>query len=257
MKNQLMLVAALSALVVTYAGIVTAGTAPASGIYGSKHDIRTLAGVTETQDRLCAFCHTPHHAIDSTQGPLWAHTVTATQTNPYSSPSFDSKSIAIDDAYLGDIRLCMSCHDGTVAPDSYYGRTGSAGLPTGSTWETQPILGYNMSQIHPIGFDLSAVIAAGTGVGGSPNLNSNLTLASTYRGNKNTAVTIGSRLFGGKYMTCRTCHDVHNQKNDTSLAIKSGTQHFFLLGGQYNSDLCITCHNQAGNNPGATVPEFY
>jgi len=57
-------------------------------------------------------------------------------------------------------------------------------------------------------------------------------------------------------MTCRTCHDVHNQKNQTVNSIKTGTPHFFLLGGQLNSGLCITCHNQAGDNA-TGVPVTY
>jgi hypothetical protein len=256
MFKKLMTAAALSAIVVAYAGIANAGTAPASGIYQTPHDIRNSMSLTETQDRLCAYCHTPHHALDNTLGPLWAHAVTTENPTPYSSPSFDSKGIAINDAYMGDTRLCMSCHDGTVAVDSYYGNTGSNYIRTGTGFMDNPNVGGNMSQNHPIGFDLTAVIAAGTGAGGSPNLNSSLTTASTYRGNSNTNVTIGSRLFGGQYMTCRTCHDVHNQKNSTANSIKTGTPHFFLLGGQLNSGLCITCHNQAGDNA-VGVPVVY
>jgi hypothetical protein len=260
MMKKILAAACLTTLVVASAGIANAGSAPASGIYQSPHDIRyAVPGITDVQDRLCAFCHTPHHALDATGGPLWSHAVSTQNPAAYSSPSFDTKGIPINDAYLGDTRLCMSCHDGTVAVDSYYGNTGSNYLSNGTNtvFTNMPMLGTNMSQNHPVGFDLLAVIAASpSGAGGSPNLNSNLSASSTYLGNSNTSVTVGSRLFAGQYMTCRTCHDVHNQKNSTQNSIKPGTPHFFILGGQLNSGLCITCHNQAGNNA-VGVPVTY
>jgi hypothetical protein len=257
MMKKLLTTAALATLVIASAGIAQAFEAPASGIYHTPHDIRyKVPAITDVQDRLCAFCHTPHHALDASGGPLWSHALSTQNPAAYSSPSFDVKGIPINDAYLGDTRLCMSCHDGTVAIDSYYGNTGSNYIRTGTGFMDNPNLGTNMSQNHPVGFDLTAVLAAGTGVGGSPNLNSGLTTSSTYLGNANSAVTVGSRLFAGQFMTCRTCHDVHNQKNSTQNSIKAGTPHFFLLGGQLNSGLCITCHNQAGDNA-VGVPVTY
>jgi len=253
MMKKLFAAACLSALVAASASIAHAGAAAGSGIYMSPHDIRNSMNLTETQDRLCAYCHTPHHALDQTLGPLWSHAVSTETPAAYSSPSFDSKGIAINDPYIGDTRLCMSCHDGTVAVDSYYGNTGSNYIPTGTGFMDNPNLGTNMSQTHPIGFLFSEALAK------SPNLNSGLTTGSPYLGNtSNPPVTVGSRLWGGTsgYMTCRTCHDVHNQKNQTANSIKAGTPHFFILGGQLNSGLCITCHNQAGDNA-AGVPVTY
>lgn len=254
MMKKLFAAACLSALVAASASIAYAGAVAGSGIYESPHDIRNKLSLTETQDRLCAYCHTPHHALDSSDGPLWSHAVSTENPAAYTSPSFNDKGIAINDPYLGDTRLCMSCHDGTVAVDSYYGNTGSNYLTNGTSpvFTNQPMLGTNMSQTHPIGFLFSEALTK------SPNLNSGLTTSSPYLGNANTNVTVGSRLFGGTsgYMTCRTCHDVHNQKNQTANSIKSGTPHFFLLGGQLNSGLCITCHNQAGDNA-TGVPVSY
>lgn len=252
MRKKLMILATLAGIIAAYAGSAYSGTAPASGIYQSAHDIRQSMKLDEVQDRLCAYCHTPHHAITTDLGPLWSHARSEQTPAPYSSPSFDGKGIDIADPYVGDTRLCMSCHDGTVAVDSYYGITGQNMIPTGSTFGDNPNLGTDMSQNHPIGFDLLTVISEGK----SPNLNTGLNANSTYLGNANTTVTVGSRLFGNSIMTCRTCHDVHNQKNDTSNSIKTGTNHYFLLGGQLNSALCITCHNQAGDNA-TGVPVTY
>jgi predicted CXXCH cytochrome family protein len=64
---------------------------------------------------ICIFCHTPHNA--TAQSPLWNHLPSAvTHYIPYwneSLQSYDSQAAAppVD----GVSRLCLSCHDGTVA----------------------------------------------------------------------------------------------------------------------------------------------
>ena len=244
------------------------GGAAGSGIFGSVHNINYKFGpyFEDVQDRLCAFCHTPHHAYSATDpapigpvlatsgyAPLWSHGVSTANYTPYASDSFDPKggqSMA-GDPLIGPSRLCMSCHDGTVALDTYYGATGTHFITNGANtyFGAMPLIELDGVKTHPIGFDATAVDTGGAQADSHlwPNY-----LDKQYRGNAQT-LTPRSRLFANQYFTCSTCHDVHNKRNDTAASIKPGTANYFLLGGQTNSALCITCHNQAEGAYG-TVP---
>jgi cytochrome c553 len=265
------LAAVLAAVALTAIGSSSAFAAAAagSGIYQTAHDINfKVAGVRDVQDRLCAFCHTPHHAYTATDpapvgpvlaasgyAPLWSHGVSTANYTPYASTTFDKlggQSMA-NDPLIGPSRLCMSCHDGTVALDTYYGQTGTHFISNGANtyFGAQPKIELDGVKTHPIGFDATAVNQGGAQADGHlwPNY-----LAKNYRGNANQgALTVQSRLFQGQYFTCSTCHDVHNKLNDTATSIPTGTQAYFLLGGQTNSALCITCHFQ-GETAYGTIP---
>ena len=265
MKKFAVLLAA-AAFTALGAGSALAAAGAGTGIYQTPHDINNQLGpaVEDVQDRLCAFCHTPHHAYTSTDAgpvgvaltasgyaPLWSHGVTTTAYQAYASTTFDVQggvSMA-PDPLIGPSRLCMSCHDGTVAVDTYYGNTGTHFVSNGAStyFGNQPLIETNGVKTHPIGFDATAV------ANGGAQADSHLwptMLPNTYRGNTGTT-TVTDRLFSGQYFTCSTCHDVHNKLNQTSGSIKAGTHHYFLLGGQTNSALCITCHNQGETNYGS------
>jgi mono/diheme cytochrome c family protein len=147
----------------------------------------------------------------------------------------------------------MSCHDGSVAVDSYYGASGNHPISNGANtnFGAMPKIESDGMKTHPIGFDFAALDTAGTDTHLWPSLSTK-----AYLGNDNT-VTIGERLFQNQYFTCSTCHDVHNKLNQTAGAIKSGTQNYFLLGGQLNSGLCISCHTQAASAREGIVPVIY
>jgi hypothetical protein len=259
MKKLIALLVAV-ALTAGSATVVLAAATAGSGVYQTAHDINfKVPAARDIQDRLCAFCHTPHHAYTSTDpapvgpilaasgySPLWSHAVSTANYTPYASATFDplgGQSMA-NDPLIGPSRLCMSCHDGTVAIDSYYGQTGATFITNGANtyFGAQPLIELDGVKTHPIGFDATAVNTGG------PQADSHLWpnyINNNYRGNANAGtLTVASRLFQGTYFTCSTCHDVHNKLNDTSASIPVGTQHYFLLGGQTNSALCITCHFQ-------------
>lgn len=89
-----------------------------SQIKDTKHNLSVSGpGQFKSLDetRICIFCHTPHTA--QPKKPLWNHDLSAvTNYRTYQSPTFDAAvwggfSITID----GDSKLCLSCHDGTVA----------------------------------------------------------------------------------------------------------------------------------------------
>ncbi len=97
-------------------------------------------------------CHTPHNADASvTDAPLWNHEVTTAIYTVYSSPTMD-----VPVGQPGGIsKLCLSCHDGTVAVDNFGGTTD--GAVTIGSYATppsyNPALTTDLSDDHPIGME--------------------------------------------------------------------------------------------------------
>lgn len=228
-------------LVALSAGAAIAGVNPGSGIVGSAHDMNSFGTdlTADTQGRVCAFCHTPHHAlVDPTgeQQPLWSHTFTTQNYKPYASPTLN-QIIDPTDVLKGPSRLCMSCHDGLIAADQHYGSPdvgGSTGRLNNDLWNGVAIGKVdgsgqgNLSNDHPIGFAYTPVATNDTGIFNAAGRK--------FLGNP-TGPTIADVLTDG-FMTCATCHDVHNKDNVTN----TGGRNYFVYGPQQGSQLCLTCH---------------
>ena len=96
-------------------GLVTPVLGQPAGVASTLHNLSAsgsgeVRALSETQ--ICKFCHIPHNAV--TPVPLWGHTLSRAQ---YTTPRVANKegrmeSVAQPD---GSSRLCLSCHDGTVA----------------------------------------------------------------------------------------------------------------------------------------------
>ena len=180
-------------------------------ITGSAHDFSASGWTTE----ICAACHTPHNA-DTTvaDSPLWNHEVTAATFTVYSNPRLD----AVVGQPDGVSKLCLSCHDGTVALDSFGGATGTNFLTS-----TDPgYVGIDLGNDHPISFTYDAALFSADG-----GLFDPATVPSGLGGTINDDLLIGGKL------ECSSCHDVHNA-GFSSLLVKSNT----------GSDLCMTCHDK-------------
>jgi predicted CXXCH cytochrome family protein len=246
MKKSILVCIAIG-LVLSFGTIVMAGTAPGTGIRQTSHDLSsggkgglwdggTLAD--PTLDRVCIYCHTPHFAVDSTTAlaagnylPLWNHelsavTTYATYTNGVSPDDPSHKLNAVLSTQPGSVsKLCLSCHDGTIAVNSYgiNGTTKPAVVGTKITGRF--LLGTNLSNHHPIGFDYNAVAVLDDEIATS---DSALGGANVY------GLTIADLLWKGR-MECSTCHDVHNTKNE-------GVKFTWVEDTQ--SALCLTCHKK-------------
>lgn len=218
----------LLALLVTFSG-----GALAAGITGTKHDLSTSGGGTiksSNQTEICIFCHTPHDAIKNDSIPLWNHELSqATTYGVYTSPTLD----ATDQQNLGNVNatnaavsnLCLSCHDGTIAVNSFNNPsnttptttmeggitniTGSANLGSGAD---------ALKNDHPVNFTYNP----GTGAG----LDSTLVA---------TASLTGVKLYNNK-VQCASCHDPHTSVDPTGKA--------FLRVSMTGSSLCFACHNK-------------
>jgi hypothetical protein len=265
MKKQILTAIAFCSL-----GVATAAFAlPGDGIVGGPHDLRSLAAGNTTDaganGRVCAFCHTPHHAAATGADylPLWSRaTDSATFNTAYASATIDALELneSTSDKAVGPTRLCMSCHDGSIAPDQHYSQNGGAAQLTGDVFGS--IGGgagvgagaIGLSNDHPVGFsytdvavgpatgnpDAAAIAAAVTAGGQDAWIR---TADASYKGNTY-QIKVQERLFdkgGKKYMTCATCHDVHNKKN-LYPGSATETANYLVLAGQASSDLCLTCH---------------
>ena len=200
-----------------------AGSAPGTGIVDSQHDMNNVS-IADTQGRVCAFCHTPHHALDDASAdylPLWSHQMTTQTFTPYSSDTLDAN---VTDPLAGPSRLCMSCHDGAIAVDQHYGLAGSD-LRTGDSWGGIAVgAGGDLTNDHPIGFDYTAVASVDDEIRPetTPTTNPNIP-------------TIADLLLDGTTMTCSSCHDVHNTDSNDN---------YFLVNLQDGSQICLTCHDK-------------
>lgn len=233
MKTRNMIIASLCGMILSLGFAFTsfAGIAPGTGIVDSKHDMRVYAsangGSADQFGRVCAYCHTPHHAVEDLSAdymPLWSRTVSSEVFVEYDSTTIDGS--VVDDPVAGPSRLCMGCHDGAVAIDAYYGSPGTATMVEGDAFgEIGVGLAGDLTNDHPIGFKYSDVATADAEINDS---------SATFAG----GVTVASVLYddgaGNDIMTCSTCHDVHN-----SAGVVDG---WFLYGYQEDSNFCITCH---------------
>ena len=228
------------ALTFGVAGVSMADLAPGTGIVGSKHDMRGYAesngGARDQYERVCAYCHTPHHAVedlDADYMPLWSRTVTAEIFMEYDSQTFGGSAYFETDAFdmadpvAGPSRLCMGCHDGAVAIDAYYGEAGTATMVEGDAFlEIGVGLNGDLSNDHPIGFDYNKAATD------DPEINAAAT--ATFDGGATVASVLYDNGMGGAIMTCATCHDVHNGPTVADA--------WFLYGEQKDSSFCTTCH---------------
>jgi hypothetical protein len=243
MLRKLAAVIAFSGLM---SGVAFAGGTPATGIAGSFHDMNAVAAsVDDVYGRSCVFCHTPHNA-DNTQlnAPLWNRAAGTLAVTPYSwvAPGNAAGGFDITDPLVGPSRLCMSCHDGTVAYDSH----GAAGATAGTSMLSGARAITDLAVTHPIGFQYDTAATARTATEIVPSTTGFITSAvtSTFDTNTRTGVTytnkkISDTLYSG-FMTCASCHDVHNTVNAKPDA--GHNYNYFLYAKQEGSAICLSCH---------------
>lgn len=184
-------------------------------IIGSAHDFSGL----HPDQQICIFCHTPHNAdITVTDAPLWNHAVTTQVYELYNSTTMD----ATVTQPAGASRLCLSCHDGTVAVDAYGGQAGVIFLGGDVAVGAD-----GLADDHPVSFTYDDALAAQDGELFSPS--------ATPSG---LGGTIQHDLLRGNEMECSSCHDVHNGP-----AAAAVNDHLVMIT-QVQSRLCLTCHDK-------------
>ena len=220
-----------------------------AGVKGTKHDLSfsgpgPVKAVSETQ--ICIFCHTPHNADPAY--PLWNHELSSVENyiNYWSDTLKTYSSEAEAPSIDGFSKLCLSCHDGTVAVGAIVGSLreyieivtvldvveagklvlGAAGY-----------LGTNLSGGHPISFIFDQALADRRNhpEPGQPELmhlnwpiiDPDVRLYSTQ---------------GGYGVQCTSCHDPHGGKGGRPSAppFWRKTNH---------DDVCLVCHEEIITKP--------
>ena len=196
------------------AGLFIAGTASAA-ITGTAHD---LSANGYTGGEICIVCHTTHNT-DTTvsDSPLWNHEVTAATYTLYASSTLQSA----PGQPVGVSKLCLSCHDGTVAIDSFGGGTGSTFVGTGAD------VGTDLADDHPIAMTYDAALNVADPEMADPTATASGVPGSS--GNIDDDMLFGA---GNDQLECASCHDVHGGVVNTPLLVKDNA----------DSALCLTCH---------------
>jgi predicted CXXCH cytochrome family protein len=252
------------ALALSFAGNALAWIG-APGVLGSKHNIPVMypaaqgvvdedadlvaAGAQDSDtsgnvNRVCGFCHTPHHANIEANGlglPLWSKNLpdAGAYTN-YASFTIDGGTddgtgMFAGDAGLGPSWLCLSCHDGSIAVDQHYNFAGDTPL-TGDNYG-DPAVGEGglLDNDHPIGVNMVDAYAAELAGQPSPGLvdpATGLFINNPALG----TFPIAEFLYANEYVTCASCHDVHD---------KDSVQGPYMLYAPVdNSDICMSCHDK-------------
>jgi predicted CXXCH cytochrome family protein len=194
---------------------------PNSIIY-SVHNLSVSSPGTvhaNTESDVCIFCHTPHGA-SATDGPLWNHQMSVATYTPFTSPTLTALNVTIGQPN-GSSRLCLSCHDGTVALGMVGSRPG--GIAMNNPLPDASSLGINLSSDHPISFIYDSALANNAR---SDSLGDGLVDPKT--------LPPDVVLENGQVLQCTTCHDPHNNQYGS-----------FLVMDNSSSELCVTCHSFA------------
>lgn len=235
---------------------VADGTATPSG---GQVPVRAVKASSETQ--VCVFCHTPHEATTGIVAPLWNRTLSAQSYTPYTSSSMDADATELAVGPGGTSKLCLSCHDGTMAIDKVNVLNGARNVTIAMTTAT-PVkmpagavttgftrdLGTDLTSDHPISFTYNSTIAGYDGELRNPD--------GTLVGNRVAGGTKPKLPLDNGQMQCTTCHDPHLRDKTTS----NGNAKFLRMnrfqvsqptGGAFSTSsdiICLACHDKGGTS---------
>lgn len=205
------LIAVLAAALALCAAAARAG----SPVSVSTHNLSVsgpgkVKSVTERE--VCIFCHGVHDTAPD--APLWNRNSSGAVYVPYHSTTMKARV----GQPTGSSKLCLSCHDGTVALGQVRSRGPSIRMAGGSTRmpSGRSNLGTDLSDDHPISFTYDSSL--------SKRSNGGLRDPATFRREV--------KLDGKQQLQCTTCHDPHDN-----------TYGEFLVMDNRGSTLCVVCHD--------------
>ena len=121
--NELLFFALIMFVVITMLLPAIAIAIAGKGVVASPHNL-SVTGPNQAYSfdeiRVCVFCHTPHNAQPYAEAPLWNRAPQTTDNyTMYNSPNYALKVNLPPIRPTGASRICLSCHDGTLALNSY------------------------------------------------------------------------------------------------------------------------------------------
>jgi len=205
---------------VTFLALVVAvllgrGAASQDSILNSPHNLSASGpGSTRavSESEVCVFCHTPHNS--SPAAPLWNRSEPGSTYTTYTSSTMK----VAPGQPSGSTRLCLSCHDGTIALGEVLSRnqeiamSGSSVMPAGRSR-----IGVDLSDDHPVSFRYATAAGASTELKPNPTDGTH------------------SLLDDAGDVQCTSCHDPHDNSNGN-----------FLRVDPKQAGLCGLCHAPQG-----------
>jgi predicted CXXCH cytochrome family protein len=162
------------------------------------------------EDQVCIFCHAPHNSTPVR--PLWNRTTPTEAYTIYTSKALEAR----PGQPTGMSKMCLSCHDGTIALGAVVSRGTPIVMSGGVT--TMPLgpghLGTDLSDDHPISFRYDTALAIR-----NPKLKDPALLPPQIKLDDNAE------------LQCTSCHDAHNNELGNFLVMANTT-----------SQLCTACH---------------
>ncbi len=162
------------------------------------------------EDEVCIFCHTPHNA--SPLRPLWNRATPVEGYTIYGSRALDAR----PGQPTGSSKMCLSCHDGTIALGSVFSREtpimmagGVTTIPAGAS-----NIGTDLSDDHPISFRFDSGL-----------------VSKDHKLRQPSSLPPQIRLDSNSELQCTSCHDAHNNAMGS-----------FLVMHNEQSQLCTSCH---------------
>ncbi len=221
----------LKGLTVCLMLLLTGGTLRAqfSGDVIGVHDLGpgSKSPITGARTDFCMYCHEPHSGLASGKA-LWNQTLT---TQSYSVYTSDTEKNRGTQPVLGsDSNLCLSCHDGTVAPGTtiVYGKVSMSG-----SMFSYDVFGSNLQPSHPFSLALP--------------LKDNIDLIASLASRGRTGDPTGAvRLINGN-IECTSCHEPHVQAKDP-------LSWNFLVRDSSSGQMCLACHDPTRQMSGKVNP---
>ena len=191
------------------------GAGAVMSVVDSKHNLSvsgpgTIKAVSEGE--VCIFCHTPHRA--ESVGVLWNR---ADPTSVYTTYQSSTVQSTIGQP-TGASRMCLSCHDGTIALGAVSSRAAEIQMTQRFLDTGAGALTTDLSDDHPVSFVYDSSLAAADPEYRDPSLYPDQIILD--RNNE---------------LQCTSCHDPH----DDSLGK-------FLRMDNTASALCLNCHDKTG-----------
>jgi len=239
-----------------------------ANVANSKHNLSaTGTGLitTSDDDQVCVFCHTPHGATISPGAPLWNRRLSTQTYTTYTSSSLDAETIAGQlQQPAGSSKLCLSCHDGSLAIGAVnvsggqqnvtFNMTGTGAggeMPAGDGAQTGYTrnLGIDLTNDHPISLTFDTTLAIADGELRDPATSDEIGLRSP--GVRPMFPLEPTGPANESQMQCASCHDPH-------LPDTGGEPRKFLRGnrlqqidpvGAFDADndiACLGCHDKDG-----------
>jgi len=201
-------------------------------VAATKHNFSVFSSAavkTVTTTRICVFCHAPHNANPSS--PIWNRADSGATYNIYQSDTV----VATMGQPTGSSKLCLSCHDGTIAIGSLLNLTGVKGpatLPvTGPgvtagklTSASTAFIGTDLRDDHPLSFDYA------------------LSYPDNVEIKAPSAMPLEVKLDKNNMVQCTSCHDPHGTIYPS-----------FMVTTLENGVLCEACHDKRYWNTNPSV----